>query len=377
MIDPQVLGKAANLFVDAGFDGGDMVAPLEALTQALNGTCAAIIPVTNRTPGPFPYTGSSDDALKSYVRDGWYQNDARMATLPSLLRNRLATDQDFIDAEGMKRLSYYQEFLRPHKLQWFMGIGLKIDHEIWTANIQRSPQQGLFTKEEQAAVLRIQKTISHGASLAVEIKRAALKGIASFYETFEQPIVLLDRAGDVTQVNRAAESLLARGLAIKNRRLKISGPDNADLEKFVAALVSFEDPVPELASNAFLARRLSGRPLIFSGQRLQIGKAWDYFAQSRALVMINDPDRRPRAKPELLVEMFKLTHSEAKICVALFDLDGDVRRVSDQLSVTYSTVRTYLKSVYSKMGISSQGELLLIIARVFERRALNNFGPNV
>jgi PAS domain-containing protein len=368
MVDLMHLDNAADSFLEAGVNGADLSPPLERLTSSLGANCAGIVPLSKMTAGPWPQTKTAADLVTSYMRGGWYLNDVRMTSVPRLLKYGLSTDQDIIDIDGMSRSPFYQEFLRPLNLKWFIAIRLNIGDEIWGASIQRTGQQGPFTRDERIKVQSAIGRISRGASMAVEMNRSALRGLTGFYDAFERPVILLDRMGDVTQINRAAERLIGSGLQISNRRIKALPADNDRLDRFVQALVSFEEPMPQMARENLLVRRTTGRPLVMSGQRLSIGRTWDYFAQSRAVLVINDPDERPATDEDLLCRMFGLTRSEARLSVHLFLNDGDLLKAAGELSLTYQSARTYLRSIFQKTEVSSQTQLLLILARVFERQ---------
>ena len=107
--------------------------------------------------------------------------------------------------------------------------------------------------------------------------------------------------------------------------------------------------------------------LILSGQRLSVGSAWDYFSQSRAIITINDPDMRVEPDTRMLASVFGLTPSEAKVAAAFYRFEGDTAAVAHDTGLAYLSVKSYLKSIFAKMGVQSQTQMLLLISRLFER----------
>ena len=260
-VDRVKLYDAANLFMDAAFEDRGLVPALEVLTEALGATSGVIIPLTSRAAGPAPATQSAEELMSIYMKDGWYKNDLRMAGFQDMIRRGVTTDQDMFPIEVMQRAPYYQEFLRKANMLWFMGLGLKIGDEIWAAALQRSPAQGAFLPEEQEMALSVMDRVSRGASLAADYNLAKIKGVTSFHESFRQPILQVNRSGEVIDLNAPAEALMGRGISVVNKQIIVSKPDADRVAEFVSALVSFQDPVPHIARQSISVRRLHGRPL--------------------------------------------------------------------------------------------------------------------
>ncbi len=367
-MDFRLLDKAADAFMDIGFRDDGWQNALNVLDGAFGASGCVLLPVENLVPGPIQVSDSGMHGFQTYIRDGWYQNDARFAAIPGMLRHGVATDHDFINESGMARSAYYQECLRPFGWKWFMAIRVDIGNEVWAASLQRSAAQGAFTHSEQEAAIKIATKLSRGATLALSLKQPSVTGMSGFYDHFDTPALLLNRAGQVVHVNRAAEALIGRGMSVIGKRLVVNRDDNGRLQQLISALVAFDEYPSPRACEKVVVRREHGRPLVFSGQTLKVGPAWDYFLEARAILTIADPDRRPATDEDLICRMFGLTRSEAKLCVLFFLNDGDLQKTAAELSLTYNSARTYLRAIFSKMDVSSQAQLLLILARVFERK---------
>ncbi len=366
-MDFRLLDKAADAFMDIGFRDDGWQNALNVLDGAFGASGTALLPITNRVPGLLPASHSARDGLETYIRDGWFQNDLRMVTMHNMVRRGVTTDQDFIDEAGMARSAYYQEFLRPLEWKWFMAIRVNIGNEVWTASLQRSAAKGAFTPEEQGAAARIAEKISRGATIAMSLKLPSIASMSGFYDHFDTPTLLLNRAGQVVHVNRAAEALIGRGMSVIGKRLVVNRDDNDRLQQLISALVAFDENPSPGAYEKVVVRRQHGRPLVFSGQTLKVGPAWDYFLEARAILTIADPDRVPVHRTDVLIKMFGLSPAEARIAIALFENDGGGANVGDILGLTHNTVKSYMKSIFEKTEVHSQTQLVVLMYRIFDR----------
>jgi DNA-binding CsgD family transcriptional regulator len=82
--------------------------------------------------------------------------------------------------------------------------------------------------------------------------------------------------------------------------------------------------------------------------------------QPMALVLIIDPDDEPEPTVALLRRLYGLTEAEAE--VALHVMHGaDLKQISEELSISYTTVRTHLQHVFDKTETHRQAELVRLL----------------
>ena len=79
--------------------------------------------------------------------------------------------------------------------------------------------------------------------------------------------------------------------------------------------------------------------------------------QVGALVLVVDPEARPRVDPDLAAAVLGLTPTESRVAVALAT-GQTVAGIAAALGCAESTVKTHLKRVYRKLGIRKQTELV-------------------
>lgn len=78
------------------------------------------------------------------------------------------------------------------------------------------------------------------------------------------------------------------------------------------------------------------------------------------MLMLSDPFRAIHSEPALLCELFDLTHREADIAILLGNGDKPAD-IAIRDGVSINTVKSQRNSIYEKMGIRSQMQLIRLI----------------
>lgn len=82
--------------------------------------------------------------------------------------------------------------------------------------------------------------------------------------------------------------------------------------------------------------------------------------QPMAVVLIIDPEDEPEPAAALLRRLYHLTEAEAQ--VALHVMHGaNLKQIADELSISWTTVRTHLQHVFDKTDTHRQAELVRLL----------------
>ena len=88
-----------------------------------------------------------------------------------------------------------------------------------------------------------------------------------------------------------------------------------------------------------------------------------------ALVMFCDPDRRGHIPSALMMEAYRLTLAEARVAIMIYGGDT-VADAARRLRVSRNTVKTHLRRVYQKTGISRQAQLFQLMTTISLARVI-------
>ena len=175
-------------------------------------------------------------------------------------------------------------------------------------------------------------------------------------------VIHLDRGGRMVEVNDRARELLCRndGLFHQFGTLHAAAPqDDHRLQELLGR--ALPPIVGQGASGSMTVRRPSLLPRLALHVKPVAIREVDYRSRSvAALVLIVDPMDRVGVEPEFAQEVLGLTPTEAEIAIQLAQ-GRTPRQIAAATGRGYSTVRTHLKHIFSKLGVSRQFEVAQIV----------------
>lgn len=177
-------------------------------------------------------------------------------------------------------------------------------------------------------------------------------------------VVLLDELGRPLFVNREAERLAATcGFAVKREGLTLTtSADTARLRRLIldaAALATGRGAM----GGGCLRTAGSGAALQFQVIPLPLGLSERPLEQSLpggCVAVFVSSCGGPRLSPERIAAMHGLTRAEARLA-ALLAKGSSLDEAAETLSVSVGTVRSQLKSIFAKTGVSRQPELVALL----------------
>ncbi len=190
---------------------------------------------------------------------------------------------------------------------------------------------------------------------------------AAALEQLQIGVIVIDRARHILHANAFARNLLGHGgiVAVNRERLTLKDADADCALRRTIDDASRESTGPLVAA-AFGLRtlwagdcQLSISPFVDDGLLIMRHAVPEAF-----LVAFRRFERRPDNLAAPLISGFRLTPTEAAIVVQITE-GGTLQQIAAQNSVSINTLKTHLKSIFFKMGVRSQADL---VRAVFARR---------
>lgn len=171
-------------------------------------------------------------------------------------------------------------------------------------------------------------------------------------------VVVVDEAARILFANTAGPRILA-----ERDGLLASGSDScrASIASETAALHGLvtracaDSMLEDEASGIALTRPSQKRPLIVLVAAEQANAS-----PRRAIIFVLDPERQVLPQAETISRLFTLSPMEGKLVRGLAE-GKKLEAVAQDLEITLSTARTYLKQAFSKTGTGRQSELLKLV----------------
>lgn len=185
--------------------------------------------------------------------------------------------------------------------------------------------------------------------------------------SLEEPLICLDRLGQVREMSPAASELMDRkdGLCVDKGLLRAS--DRASCARLNAAILSALRAVEDGSAGGSVALpRPSGKrdllvtvkPLVSANPQI------DAFSPAALVTIVDLESRASPTATEQWTALFNLTPAEARLAEVMTSSDYSLRNAADSLQITYATARIHLKRVLEKTGTHSQSQLVRLLSLI-------------
>ncbi|MGH1572849.1 helix-turn-helix transcriptional regulator [Methylobacterium sp. P31] len=309
------------------------------------------------------------EANEAYAA-GWWHLDTRNARgkAVGVRPGTIVRDGDLITPEEKRRDVFFQEFCRPHRLGEFAGyIAPDVSGGILSVSAFRHDRDGDYQAAEIERLRRLAPHVARAYALSKVLADARVSSgnAETALERVQVGAIVLDMQGRVRHMNVVAERLLPGYLRVGADR-ELHAVVVAEHDKLNGAVISGLG-IKDVAATSIILRGTNGRrPIAVEVTSLRRYNATYPFTGSKqggALVLLRDLFRPASRSVEPQLRQLGLSQAEARVAM-LVGRGQSLREVAETFAVTENTVRSQLKSIFSKFGIARQSELAAIVARI-------------
>jgi DNA-binding CsgD family transcriptional regulator/GAF domain-containing protein len=335
---------------------------------------AGSIMIFGRDDGSFGVIPSDSlkDCTLAYQRD-WSDRDIRALRCRErgyFIGRDVVTDRDVVTADEMKSDPFYSEFLPRFGLKYFAASMVSPDPHVEVGlSVQRRLDRPEFNDDELEMLGRIGPHVERALRLSMRLMDAELSalGLGEALARIGIGVFILDSLGRVVFSNPAGNALLGAELEIANERLVVAAPfaqPNGLLDRDIGSNLNslLAETKPML-----IRSRQSNRPLAIyvlpidtSSQRTAM------LTHAKAVVLAVDTKINEPPDASLVRDIFGLTLSEARVS-SLVGSGMQPSEVAVKLGIAQETVRSTLKRVFAKLGVSRQSELAVLMTKLLLR----------
>ncbi len=350
---------------------------LESFTRLMNADHAQIL-YGERNKARLTFTinygwehmppGEHERLLEHYNNELLREDPRVVAFLKGAMPPRLPfTPEQIVDRDEFRASRVYKELLVPTGVEHMIQFAFADDDGTASAlNASRGPDGQPFNQADRDLFGEIAPHVRRALTLfkrfaVLDFERhAALEAL----DHIPTGLVLADGDGRIRHLNQAAREIAADGdgLVCRHDVLSAGRPDErAALLLAVRAAIDAATQGEVLPGEALTLTRRGGRAALHVlvstlwGNHLRFGLG--RLDEPVAVLFVTDPDR-PRGTPaELLRHLFGLTPTEAVLVEALV-AEETLDRAAAAAGITKNTARQHLKSIFAKVGVHSQTQLV-------------------
>lgn len=251
------------------------------------------------------------------------------------------------------------------------GGVILLQDEIRTAAIalQRNKTLGVWNKEEISRLNLLVPHLKQAIAIQKEFTRLQTReqALKRGLDRLIMGLVLFDKELQVIYINPVAKSILEYHPAIYLQNNKIYAQNHKDTERIqkglFKAISSNDFDNPSDFSTAIGLRHpgcATTLPVLIS----TIHGVFDGFEAggryAHVVMCFSDPERSNPIEADKLAEVYELTRAEAQVAISIAN-GLSVEETASMNDVAVSTIRSQLKSIFRKLGINRQNELVKLL----------------
>jgi DNA-binding CsgD family transcriptional regulator len=335
---------------------------IRAVQTSLGGTAGSLL----RSGGAvwsFHESTLPVEALEGYGQY-YYQYDYALAAVQAGPVGVVRTGAEVLVPN--RNAEFHAGWMRPNQLEDGLFVRLSGSPQATCFIVCTSDRSGSFEDPERvkamnALVVHLQQALRTQKQLtALAINNGALAGAL---EAVRHGIAIVGPECLVLNLNSAAESILRAedGLCHRHGCVTATGiRTEHELRRALrSALADGTSDVP--SGHSFICVRPSGkRPYVIHVLPLSRPASDETSRGPAAFVLIIDPERELDSATTLLRRLHGLTATEAEVALRI-SRGLSLKQISDELSVSYQTIRTHLQHVFDKTDTHRQGELVRLL----------------
>ena len=294
----------------------------------------------------------------------YYPLDERVPRASQIPDSQPVHISDLFTEKELKNSLVYNDFL--NRLYAQNSINFRLDGPIGSSIVwivHDSVEGDAWSTAQLNSIRRLLPHIRQYMRVRQALGSAGALGesLTQMLDTTGAGIIQLDRHGRIVEMNDLARDLLRTGDGLFDARgfLFARAPqDNAKLQGVLnRALPPFG---AQGVGGSTVVRRASALPLAVHVNPVDRQET-DYSAWPvAALMLVVDPASRHRINPAMARAVLGLTKMESQVAVLLAE-GRSVAQVAAAFGRKESTIRSHVKQMYSKLGLSRQVDLVRLV----------------
>lgn len=356
--------RLADAFNAAALGAGDWLEALAGLARATGSRAGELIGLGSANTVPFNWVsdlgpdwaqefiavGGGDPAVNPIVRAG--------AALPELA---VRASHEFITREERRTNPFLHGHVRHYDIPYVcLTPLLKEQGALVGLAVMRSQSQGEIDARQRHVFESMAPLIRSAVRTQMTLEHQGAKLMVGALEALSMAVFVCDRDGAVKALTPAAEALVS-GPALHLKGGMLSAPAASDTRALSNALRAatggLQRPGAPLAST--LVIRGDDQSLVLEVLPLPRSEHAFNF-EPRALVVVRGAEAHGDRKRAVLAGAYRLTASEIDIALRLARGESP-QHIAHAREASLGTVRSQLKTIFAKLGVSRQAEL---VARV-------------
>lgn len=279
------------------------------------------------------------------------------------------TIDQVVPRETLPQSDFYRKLMQPNGIEHVVAMHFSEPNgAACFVGLMRSADQKNFSDAEKQLLLALRPHLEHALKVHALLKRNELEKeiYGEALNRLTIGTVILDGRGKVLEVNRAARNILQRSSCISltdNHLVVAKSRYREEFNRLVNAAVAWrEKQLPDTFVEALRVECPTGADVGLLIRTAPTSGWYQNEGVPSVIIHLEDFEQDQRAPEQIVARLFGLTKSEARLA-AMLASGLTLTDAAVKLNLTESSVRTYSKKIFAKMGVGRQAELVRLIMK--------------
>ncbi|PTQ90960.1 helix-turn-helix transcriptional regulator [Agitococcus lubricus] len=355
-----------------------VMAQLVMMTDAKTATFFGMDALTPSYNFVFSHNVSPEN-VREYFEEGWADIDRRVigGALEKVGVGIACCNVELFGSLDHLRQELGEYYLFLKRWGMLMQAGVLLEHSpfCWTAiGIHRPEDMGEFSAEVKQLLERVAPHLRRALQIHRQLSRVRQENthLHQLLDVLTTSVLLLNRDGRLVYANQAAENILHHSslLSVHNYRLQArDARQHHTLYQRIEQARMCREPHTVLSTESIAGCVALTHTDSVMTEKLFITivpfshlQPWQALASDEVAValFLTDPTQAPLLQTQFLQAHYQLTPREVSICQC-FVKTPNLEAIAADRHLSLETVRTYLKSIFTKTQCHSQAELLSLL----------------
>lgn len=270
------------------------------------------------------------------------------------------TDEAILSRAERSRHQFYNDILPLSRTAHFCGTTLIRDTDTMVGlALLRSSTEGEIAEDQHQLFKALAPHVRTAFRTQMLLKEHGTALLAGSLGALNLAVFICDGTGKVEAMTPMADNLVSEDGPLQLQGGVLSarqGSSQVKLSTHIQAVASGGGVAGASNNESLIFRNHDGLPLVLDVVRVPALECQLNF-QPRALVLVRHHKSDPLLTSRLLMAAWRLTAAEAAVAMLLAE-GVSTEAIAARREVSTGTVRMQLKSLYAKVGVHSQAELL-------------------
>ncbi len=281
--------------------------------------------------------------------------------------------EELYPEDELVKTEFYADLMAPNDLFKGFGISLFNDRRFTFLSIIRSKKAGAPTAEEMRLLAQLTPHLQRALQVHERLELSSPLGATALaaLDELKRGVIFVGTNRRMIYANRAAERILADrdGLFLdgKGACRASRAAEQALLDRLLNGAIGgrwLGEGDASSSGGVMLVRCPSGaRAFGLVVAPMPSPPFGLPAAHVAAAIMISDPEANSGALRDILRRLYQLSEREAELAVRIAEgerLEG----AAQSAGITYETARSYLKTIFMKLGVNRQAELAGLVQKL-------------